>query len=256
MIQPISLQEISDTIKTLKNNKSPGTDGFPGEFYKCLKEEITPILFKVFNYALSSGNPPKTWSEAIISVLHKEGKDPTSCEGYRPISLLCNDLNILTNILARRMQRCITKLIKLDETGFIPCRQGANNIRRTLNLISCTKNNPQPTMLLSLDAQKAFDRVKWSFLYNTLDAFGFQSTFIDWIQMVYSCPKSRIRVNGCCSDFFNLKRGVRQGDCLSPLLFAASIEPLAELIRQNKNIKGIRDKGGKNTKCHYSRTIY
>lgn len=92
MIQPISSQEISDTIKTLMNNTSPGTDGFPGEFYKCFAEEIKPVLSKVFNYALSSGNPPKTWSEAIISVLHKEGKDPTLCKGYRPISLLCNDL--------------------------------------------------------------------------------------------------------------------------------------------------------------------
>lgn len=61
---------------------------------------------------------------------------------------------------------------------------------------------------------------------------------------MYKDPKSWIRVNGCCTDFFNLKRGVRQGDCLSPLLFSVSIEPLAELIRQNKDIKGIRDEGG------------
>lgn len=244
MIQPITVQEISDTIKNLKNNKSPGTDGFPGEFYKVFAREITPVLCGVFNYALASGDSPKTWSEAIISVLHKEGKDPTSCEGYRPVSLLCNDLKILTNIMARRMQRHITKLIKPDQTGFIPGRQSANNIRRTLNLISCVKNKSQPAMLLSLDAQKAFDRVKWSFLYQTLANFGFHTTFIDWVKMVYKNPKSRIRVNGCCSEFFSLKRGVRQGDCLSPLLFAASIEPLAESIRQNKDIKGMRDEGG------------
>ncbi len=83
-------------------------------------------------------------------MLHKEGKDPTSCEGYRPVSLLCNDLKILTNILAQRMQQHITKLIKPDQTGFIPGRQGANNIRRTLNLISCAKNNLQLTMLLTI----------------------------------------------------------------------------------------------------------
>lgn len=244
MIKPISSQEIDDTIKTLKSNKSPGTDGSPGEFYKCFAEEITPVLCKVFNYALSTGNPPDTCSEAIISVLHKEGKDSTSCEGYRPISLLCNDLKILTNILAQRIQKHITKLIEPDQTRFIPGRHGANNIRRTLNLISCAKNNLQPTMLLSLDAQKAFDRVKWNFLHQTLEVFGFHSMFIDWVKMVYKNPKSQIRVNGCCSDFFYLKRGVTQGDCLSPLPFAASIEPLAESIRQNKNIKGIKDEGG------------
>ena len=99
-------------------------------------------------------------------------------------------------------------------------------------------------MLLSLDAQKASDLVKWSFLYQTLASFGFHKTFIFWVKMIYKNPKSRIRVNGCCSKFFSLKRGVRQGDCLSPLLFAASIESLAESIRQNKDIKGIRDEGG------------
>lgn len=83
-----------------------------------------------------------------------------------------------------------------------------------------------------------------SFLYQTLANFGFHTTFIDWVKMVYKNPKSRIRVNGCCSEFFSLKRGVRQGDCLSPLLFAASIEPLAESIRQNEDIKGMRDEGG------------
>lgn len=63
-------------------------------------------------------------------------------------------------------------------------------------------------------------------------------------KIIYKDPKSRIRINGCCSDFLCLKRGVRQGDCLSPLLFAVSIEPLAESIRQNNKILGIRDEGG------------
>ncbi len=86
MIKPITEQEVLKTIITLKNNKLPGTDGHPGEFYRFFTEQLTQILVKVFYYALSKGDPPQTWSEAIISVLHKEGKDPTPYEGYRPIS--------------------------------------------------------------------------------------------------------------------------------------------------------------------------
>lgn len=103
-------------------------------------------------------------------------------------------------------------------------------------------------MLLSLDAQKAFDRVRWRFLYQTLSAFGFHQDFIEWIKIIYKDPKSRIRINSCCSDFFFLKRGVRQGDCLSLLLFAVSIEPLAQSIRQNNQIIEIRDEGGREHK--------
>lgn len=53
-------------------------------------------------------------------------------------------------------------------------------------------------MLVSFDAQKAFDTVNWQFLYKTLTAMGFHSTFVDWVRVIYVNPKSRIRVNGCC----------------------------------------------------------
>lgn len=87
--------------------------------------------------------------------------------------------------MAKRMQKHINKLIKTDQTGFIPGRQGASNIRRTLNIISNTKYRSEPSMLLSLDAQKAFDGVRWRFLYQTLSAFGFHQDFIECIKIIY-----------------------------------------------------------------------
>lgn len=76
----------------------------------------------------------------------------------------------------------------------------------------------------------------------------FHPKFVDWIRVIYKNPKARVRVNGRCSDFFDIQRGVRQGDCLSPLLFALNIEPLAASIRQNTDIKGIRDMSNKEHK--------
>lgn len=74
MIRPITVLEVRESIKHLKSNKSPGSDGLSGEFYKYSIEELSPKLTKVLNYTISEGDPPKTWSEAIISVLHKEVK--------------------------------------------------------------------------------------------------------------------------------------------------------------------------------------
>lgn len=84
---------------------------------KYLRTNLPP--YSVYNYALNSGDIPKSWSEAIITVLHKEGKDPINCTSYRPISLLCVDYKILTSILATRIQNYIKKLVEREQTGFI-----------------------------------------------------------------------------------------------------------------------------------------
>ena len=240
---PITEEEIRENIVKLKNNRAPGIDGFSGEYYKAYVNELTPVLCKVYNYALTEEDPPGSWSEAIISVIHKDNKDPTQCASYRPISLLCVDLKILTSIIAKRIQNYIHKLVKPDQTGFINNRQGVDNVRRALNLQASAAKRDTPSMLLSLDAEKAFDRVDWTFLQQTLRYMGFNNTFVKWIGIFYKNPRSKVRVNGHCSDFFPLGRGTRQGDSMSPSLFALSIEPLAELIRTNPLIQGISDEG-------------
>lgn len=237
--KPITKQEIVEAIGNLKNNKSPGTDGFSNEFYKTFVDIVSPILERVFSYALVKGELPSTWKEAIISVLLKERKDPTLCASYRPIALLNTDCKILTSILAKRVGTIITDLIHPDQTGFISGRYLPDNIRRLLNIMEQSKKRQHPCMVLAVDAQKAFDRVSWPFLFKTLEKFGFGPKFIGWIKLLYSAPQSLVRVNGHISNPFTLHRGTRQGCPLSPLLFALFIEPLAQTIREDKSIKGI-----------------
>ncbi len=112
---PIEIREIEEVISTLKNNKSPGPDGFINEFFKVFKDIISPLLLQAYHHCLESGTLAPSWRDATIVVIHKEGKDPTECQSYRPISLLNCDLRILTTILARRVNKIITYTqIKLD----------------------------------------------------------------------------------------------------------------------------------------------
>lgn len=130
-------------------------------------------------------------------------------------------------------------LINFDQTGFISGRQTQDNIRRTLHIISHIQDSNLQAVLLSLDAEKAFDSVNWLFLKSVLSKFNFHAKFIQVIQTIYSCPSARIKINGDLSKSFTLGRGTRQGCPLSPLLFALFIEPLGQCIRQNSKIKGI-----------------
>lgn len=153
--EPITTQEITLVISSLKNNKSPGPDGYINEFYKSFKDLLTPLLLNAYHYALESKTMAPSWTEATIVVIHKEGKDPTECNSYRPISMLNGDLRILTAILPRRVNQIITQIIHPDQTGFIKGRHYGDNLRRLLNIISHLKDKKSKTVIMSLDAQKA-----------------------------------------------------------------------------------------------------
>ena len=108
-----------EAIRGLKNSKSPGLDGYCNEFYKVFVDDLSPVLEKAYRTVFETEELPHNWKETIITVIYKEGKDPTECSSYRPIALQNSDCKILTTILANRLKSVITTLVHPDQIGFI-----------------------------------------------------------------------------------------------------------------------------------------
>ena len=217
----------------MKNEKSPGEDGIPKEFYDKYYHLLEENLSELYNNILLSMEQPQSQKNALIKLLFKKG-DHRELKNWRPVSLLNTDYKILSKILTNRIYTVLPMIVPEEQKCGIKGRKMTDVIR---NLASY-KDHAMNGFFVLVDQAKAFDRVNHEYLFMTIEALGFKGRFLDLTRMLYKDITSQVVVNGQPTNKINIQRGVRQGCPYSMILFGLSTIPLINMIKADKRITG------------------
>ena len=245
---PFSLGEIL-ALKGKMPNSAPGPDGIQYAFWKALASCIDdlrkqgsriPCFWSTYKCLTDDlrlhGTDRYGFKDANLSLFFKKG-DPTLVANYRPISSMNTDCKMYTNLINNRLAPWAMTKLHPDQKGFVPLRYITEHTRLCSEVAHLCNKTGTPGYIVSLDQAKAYDQVDSALLIRTMEAMGLPADLISLISDILVNCRTRVRINGGYSGFFSLRRGVRQGDPLSCLLYDFSIEPMGMRLRHS--ISGI-----------------
>ena len=236
---PFTENELKKALKNLKNNKSTGPDDILNEQIKTSFPKMKDIYLKLFNTILESGCYPEGWAEGMIVPIFKNKGSKNDPNNYRGITLLSCMSKYFNSVLNNRLKEVAEKILSLIQAGFRPGFSTMDHAFTLLCIFALYERLQKNLFVAFIDYQKAFDTVWRAGLWLKLINEGVTGRFLNVIKDMYAKSKSCVLFNNQKSENFGSFAGVRQGEILSPLLFAFYINDLEGYLR-GKGVSSLR----------------
>ena len=226
-------KEISDTIDSLKNNKSPGNDLLPAEFIKACKAELLPLITEALNYIINHREFPDIWAEGLRCPVFKTG-DINNRNNYRGITVLSVITKFFETAVNNRLNFVATAYDSGDRFngGFTKGSMTSDNIFILQGLIERQMTLGKPLYLCMVDFSKAFDLVDTNILFFKLIKSGIHGKVVDALRSLYRKTYFRPKHHGLLSPPTRDTHGVNQGGNTSPTLFRHYLSDLGDFLHQ------------------------
>ncbi|GJT13943.1 RNA-directed DNA polymerase, eukaryota, reverse transcriptase zinc-binding domain protein [Tanacetum coccineum] len=236
MIRPVPDEEIKASMFSIQDDKAAGPDGFTSKFFKKAWSIVGPDVCRAVREFFTSGKLLGELNTNLISLVPKL-KTPRKLSDYRPIAC-CNVVyKCISKVLTNRLKEGLDGLVDVNQCAFIPGRHISDNILITQELMfGYSWKVGARKCAFKVDIKKAYDTVNWEFLRAVLVQFGIHDTMINWIMVCLTTASFSLCVNGEIHGFFKSKRGLRQGDPMSPYLFTLIMEVLNLMIKRHISI--------------------
>ena len=145
---PITFEEVKTAVSSMANNKTPGPDGIPAEFYKMFWPDIGHSVYKSFILAFKQGELSDSQKQGVITLIPKKDKDLTDLKSWRPLSILNTDYKIIAKVLSNRLKPVLSEIISPDQVGYMKDRLCGENTRLISDIIEYCKINHLPSIII------------------------------------------------------------------------------------------------------------
>jgi len=220
-----SQDEIKRAVWDCGSDKAPGPDGFTFGFMKRYWEVVKDDVFNLVLEFQANKAIPKGCNPSFIALIPKIGDPKYTCD-FRPISLIGCQYKIIGKLLANRLAMVIDSVVSSEQSAFIKGRQILDGPLILSEVLAHYKNCKKSLMIFKVDFEKAYDSLSWEYLLEVMRKMGFSDVWCAWIRAALQSSRASVLVNGSPTTEFEVQRGLRQGDPLSPFLFVIAMEGL------------------------------